>query len=122
MSKFKKIIDEIKGNEDFSEVKSIRLRDIFTGRILTKKFVRKQFFLIVLVAFCTFFYVDNRFYCEKQLAKEAKLKKEIRDLKYESLTISADLMRIGRQSHILKKINEKGIPLKENKTPPIVVE
>ena len=122
MSKFKKIIDEIKGNEDFSELKSISLRDIFTGRIFTKKIVVKQFLLIGLIAFCAFFYVDNRFYCEKQLAKEAKMKKEIRDLKYESLTISAELMKISRQSHVQKMINEKGIPLKENKTPPIVVE
>ena len=69
-----------------------------------------------------FLYVDNRYYCETQLSKELKLKREIQDVKYESLTISAELMEISRQSNVRKMIKERGLTLSESNTPPIVLE
>jgi hypothetical protein len=70
----------------------------------------------------TFLYVDNRFYCETQLAKEIDLKKKIQDVKYESLTISAELMEVSRQSNVMNKVNENGINLTQSTTPPIVID
>jgi len=75
-----------------------------------------------MIAALTFLYVDNRFYCETRLAKEIDLKKKIQDVKYESLTISAELMEISRQSNVMNKVNESGINLIQSTTPPIVIE
>src|ERR1035437_6804214 len=122
MSWFKKITDAIRGSEDFSDIKSSSLRDILNGNILTKKFFQKQYGLLIMIAVLTFFYVDNRFYCERQLANEIDLKKKIQDAKYESLTISAELMEISRQSNVMNKVNENGINLIQSTTPPIVIE
>lgn len=122
MSWFKKIADAIRGNEDFSDIKSSSVRDILNGNILTKKFFQKQYGLIIMIAVLTFLYVDNRYYCETQLAKEIDLKKKIQDGKYESLTISAELMEISRQSNVMKAVNDNGLDLIENTTPPIVIE
>jgi hypothetical protein len=115
---FKRIITAIIGNEDFSDMKSSTVRDIINGDILTKNFLRKQYALIGLIAFLTFMYVDNRFYCETQMSRVIELKKKIKDVKYESLTVSAQLMEISRQSSILKLLNEKGLDLKVIETPP----
>lgn len=122
MGWFKKISEAIKGSEDFSDMKSSTIRDIFNGNILTKKFLQKQYGLIIMIAALTFLYVDNRFYCETQLAKEIELKKKILDAKYESLTISAELMEISRQSNVMNKVNESGINLIQSFTPPVVIE
>ena len=122
MSWFKKIIDAIRGSEDFSDIKSSTIRDILNGEILSKNFLRKQYLLIIMIAILAFWYVDNRYTCETQLAKEIELKKEIQDLKYESLTISAELMEISRQSNVLKMVNENGLNLIQSTTPPIVIE
>ena len=122
MSLFKKIIEAIRGSEDFSDIKSSTLRDILNGNILTKKFLQKQYGLLIMIAALTFLYVDNRFYCETRLAKEIDLKKKIQDVKYESLTISAELMEISRQSNVMNKVNESGINLIQSTTPPIVIE
>lgn len=122
MSWFKKIIDAIRGSEDFSDIKSSTIRDILNGEILSKNFLRKQYRLIIMIAILAFWYVDNRYTCETQLAKEIELKKEIQDLKYESLTISAELMDISRQSNVLKMVNENGLNLIQSTTPPIVIE
>ncbi|HEY6915864.1 MAG TPA: FtsL-like putative cell division protein [Paludibacter sp.] len=118
----KKIAEAIIGSEDLSDIKSSSVRDILNGNILTKRFFQKQYGLILLVAVLAFLYVDNRYYCETQLAKEIELKKKIQDVKYESLTISAELMQISRQSNVLKMINERGVNLIRTSTPPIVIE
>jgi len=122
MSWFKKIADAIRGSEDFSDIKSSNVRDVLTGNILTKNFIRKQYGLIIMIAVLAFLYIDNRYYCETQLAKEIELKKQIQDAKYESLTISAELMEISRQSNVMKAVNDNGLNLIENTTPPIVIE
>ena len=122
MSWFKKIADAVRGSEDFSDIKSSSLRDILNGDILTKRFFQKQYGLLIMIAFLAFLYIDNRYYCETQLAKEIELKKKILDAKYESLTISAELMEISRQSNVMKAVNDNGLGLIENTTPPIVIE
>ncbi len=55
------------------------------------------------------------------IREEIKLKKQIQDLKYESLTISAELMQASRQSNVLNQINERGVRLIRSYTPPIVI-
>lgn len=122
MSWLKKIAEGIKGNEDFNDLKSSTLRDIINGNILTKKFLQKQYPLLIMLALIAFLYVDNRYYCERQLSKVLKLKREIQDVKYESLTISAELMKISRQSSIRQLIKERGLTLSEPNTPPVVLE
>jgi len=67
-------------------------------------------------------YVDNRYYCEKQVSKEVKLKKELQDVKFESLTISAELTKLSRRTYVLDYINSKGLSLKESPYAPVVIE
>lgn len=122
MSWFKKLIDNIKGSEDFSDIKSSGIRDVLNGNILTKKFIQKQYGIIIMIAVLAFVYVDNRYYCETQMAKEISLKKELKDLKYESLTISAELMQISRRSNVLRMVNERGLNLIETTKPPIKLD
>jgi hypothetical protein len=117
----KKIINGIVGSEHFSDIKSSSVRDILNGNILTKRFIQKQYGLIIMIAIFAFLYVDNRYYCETQLAKEVELKKSIQDLKYESLTNSAELMQLSRQSTVLQMINDRGVNLIQTATPPIVI-
>lgn len=122
MSWFKKISDAIRGSEDFSDIKSSTIRDILNGEILSKNFLKKQYGLFIMIALLAFMYVDNRYSCETQMAKEIELKKKIQDFKYESLTISSELMQISRQSSVLNMVKASGINLVETATPPIVIE
>ncbi len=122
MSWIKKIADGIKGNEDFSDIKSSTLRDVINGNFLTKKFFQKQYGLLIMIAILLFMYVDNRYYCETQQVKVIELKKQIQDVKYESLTISAQLMELSRQSNVLTKVKERGLNLAETDTPPVVIK
>lgn len=125
MSWIQKTIGSIKENEslkDFnlSKVSEI-LRDILNGNILTNKSFRRQYGLIIMISVLMFLYVGNRYACEAQLAREIELKKDIQDVKYESLTISAELIKLSRRSNVLKMINERGINIVEMKTPPVII-
>jgi len=122
MTWFKKIVTDIKGSEDFSDIKSSSLRDVLNGNILTKKFFQKQYGLLIMIVVLGFMYIDNRYYCETQIKRENQLQKQLKDIKYESLTISAELMEISRRSNVLKMINDKGLNLIEATEPPIKIE
>lgn len=122
MAWFKKLITDIKGSEDFSDIKSSSIRDVLNGNILTKKFIQKQYGLLIMLAVLAFAYIDNRYYCETQMKRENQLRKELKELKYESLTISAELMQISRRSNVLKMVNEKGLNLIEATEPPIKID
>lgn len=121
MSRFNKILEAIIGSEELAELKSSKFRDFLNGNILKKRFIQKQYGLLALVAVLIFIYIDNRYSCESQVADEIKLKKELEDIKFESLTISSELTTLGRRSFVLDFINQKGLQLKESPVAPIVI-
>jgi hypothetical protein len=122
MSWLKKIAEAIIGSEDFSDLKSSSFRDVLNGEIFTKNIFKRQYLLVIMLAVLAFLYVGNRYSCETQLAKEIELKKKIQDLKYESLTISAELMQISRQSSVMNMVNVNGLKLIQTSTSPVVIE
>ena len=75
-----------------------------------------------MIAVLGFVYIDNRYYVETQMNKENRLRRELRDVKYESLTISAELMQISRRSNVLRMIRERGLDLVESTEPPILID
>lgn len=122
MPVIKKFIEKIRQSEDLSDLRSSSVRDILNGNILTKKFIRRQYLLIILMVVLSIVYIDNRYSSEKQITNITELKRKIQDAKYESLTISAELMEISRQSNILLMLQSKGIQLRPGDTPPIVID
>ncbi|MDR1653446.1 MAG: hypothetical protein LBS01_07360 [Prevotellaceae bacterium] len=118
----REILERIKGSEDFSDLKSSSVHDLLNGNIFLKKFFRKQYLLLLLIAGLTFIYIDNRYYCEKQLKKSIQMTAELKDLKFELLAVSAELTKLSRRSNIIKQINDRGIDLKTGETPPIIVK
>lgn len=109
-----------KGN--FVQQQLTSLGYFLSGSIFFKTFIRQHWRLIILFVVLVMFYISNRYYYERLLAKEVKLKKELKDIKFESLTISAQLTAMGRRTYILDHIRSKGLLLQESFGPPIVVE
>jgi cell division protein FtsL len=118
----KKLIERIKQNEDFRDLASSSPKDILNGNILTKKFFRRQYLLIALIVFLAVLYINNRYESEKMMTQISTLKKDIQDAKYESLTISAELVEISRQSNIQQLLNSRNMKLKPGMQSPIVIK
>jgi hypothetical protein len=94
------------------------LKEILSGSMVSEKIILSNLGYLSLVTLLLAFYIGNRFHAEKITRMSARLHKEVRDLRAESLATSADLMRISRQSEVIRLVKEKGINLEELKAPP----
>jgi cell division protein FtsL len=121
MQWFRNLKETIQNTEGYSELKSGFLKNVINGNILTGSLFRKQYLLIITIVIMMIFYIDNRYTCETQLARSIELRNEIQDLKYESMTISAELMELSRRTNVIKMVKERGLELIETTTPPITI-
>jgi len=94
------------------------IKELLSGSMITEKIILKNLWYILLVTLLSAVYIGSRFHAEKITRETAKLQKEVRELRAESLSTSANLMFISRQSEVQKLIRERGLKLEELKTPP----
>jgi len=94
------------------------LKELMSGSMVTEKIILKNLWYIILITFLGAVYIGNRFHAERITRETAKLQREVKELRSESLSVSADLMYISRQSEVVKLVKSKGLSLEELKTPP----
>jgi len=101
-----------------SSAKRPFLKELLSGSMVSEKLILQNLGYISLITFLAAVYIGNRFHAERITSESAKLQREVRDLRSESLSTSADLMYVSRQSQVYSLIREKGLNLEELKTPP----
>ena len=94
------------------------IKELLSGSMVSEKIILKNLGFISLITFLTAVYIGNRFHAEKITRESTRLQREVKDLRAESLTTSADLMNISKQSEVFTLVKEKGLNLEELKTPP----
>ncbi len=90
------------------------LQNVLGGAYLstgTFKFFRYLLYLALLA----FIYIANNYYAENNIREINKLRKDIKELRYEYISVKTQLMHIEKQSQIAKKLEKRGI--KKNKQP-----
>lgn len=97
------------------------LKELLSGSMITEKIILNNLWFILFVTLLAAIYIANRFHAEKVTRETARLNKEVRELRSESLATSADLMYLSRQSEVYKLVKEKGLNLEELKTPPFKI-
>jgi superfamily II DNA/RNA helicase len=98
--------------------KKLSLLYILGGGILNEDFIVKHTKMIVLVVVLIFFFIGNRYTCMQKLREIDRLQQQLRDVRFEALSISSELTGNSRQSQIEQLIEEQGIDLEVAKTPP----
>ena len=94
------------------------MKELLSGNMITEKIILKYLGYISLITFLAAIYIGNRFHAEKTTRETAKLVREVKDLRAEALSTSADLMYVSRQSEVYRLVRERGLNLEEMKTPP----
>lgn len=97
------------------------IKELLSGTMVSEKIILKNLWYVLLITLLTAIYIGNRFHAEKITRELTKVQREVRDLRSESLSTSADLMYLSRQSEVFRLIKEKSLPLEELKTPPYKV-
>lgn len=98
--------------------KRLSLLYILGGGILKEDFIVRHTKMIVLVVVLIFFFIGNRYTCMQKLREIDRLQQQLRDVRFEALSISSELTGHSRQSQIELLIEEQGIDLEAAKTPP----
>jgi hypothetical protein len=94
------------------------LTELLSGIMFSERIILKNLGYISLITLLTAIYIGNRFHAEKITRETAKILREVKDLRAESLSTSADLMDISKQSEVFRLVKEKGLNLEELDTPP----
>jgi len=94
------------------------IRELLSGSMISEKIILKNLGYVSLITLLAAIYIGNRFNAEKLTRETDRLQREVKDLKAESLSTSASLMYISRQSEVYRLVREKGLNLEELKTPP----
>ena len=94
------------------------LKELLSGSMVSEKIILKNLGYIFLVTLLAAIYIGNRFHAEKITREITKIQQEVKDLRAESLSTSADLMNVSKQSEVFRMVREKGLNLEEMKAPP----
>ena len=108
------------GEEKISVVTLIK--DIVAGDVFLKEAVQKQFLFVGLLFLLSLIYVNNRFLYEKELREVERLRNEVKDLRYRSLTLSKNMKLAGRRTMIIETLDVMGVDLEESAKPIVVIE
>lgn len=121
MGFFHKTKDFISPKEELKESVGASVKELLDGRILADKVIRRNIAFILFLTFLGIFYIANGYSTEKLYKKKVAMEREVRDLRFESITTAAQLMFISKQSEVKRRVNEEGLDLQESKEPPIKI-
>ncbi|MEN8157746.1 MAG: FtsL-like putative cell division protein [Bacteroidota bacterium] len=97
---------------------SFSFRDLLDGNVLTRKVVLKQSRFILLLVVIAFISIANRNHAEKTVIRLNRLQGDVKEMRAKSITISSDLVKISRQSEVVRLVNRYELELEENLEPP----
>ncbi len=112
----------LSGKEEFKELKGISFKEFLYGRFLAGRSVGQHWGYLAFLVFLGVLYIGNRYQMERHLDKQAELLNELKELKYEAITTSSELMNMSKQSEVMERVNRAGIELEVLKTPPRKLE
>lgn len=98
--------------------KNFSLRDLVDGNVLTRKVVLKQSRFILLLVLIAFLSIANRNHAEKKVIQLNVLQDDVKEMRAKSISISSDLVKISRQSEVVRLVNRYNLGLEENLEPP----
>jgi cell division protein FtsL len=90
---------------------------VFGGNILTEGFIvnNMRFFVVMLII--VFVFISHRYTYLNKMSEIERLQRELKDAKYESLTISSSLTEASRQTEIEKLIKQYGLEIEISNEP-----
>jgi hypothetical protein len=94
------------------------IKELLSGTMIPENIILKNLGYVSLVALLGAIYIGNRFHAEKVTRETTRLIREVKDLRAESLSTSADLMYVSKQSEVFRLVRENGLNLEELQTPP----
>ncbi len=93
-------------------------RGLISGTIISESLILKDMKYSALIAVLAIIFISNKFSAERVERQIIVLEQEVRDMRAESLSVSAELGSVSRQSEITDLVKERGLGLEELREPP----
>ncbi|HBN47182.1 MAG TPA: hypothetical protein DD401_06185 [Prevotella sp.] len=117
------VIEETATEDESPQSIKFSLRKILGGDILNAAIIRRQVWLILLIAFFMVIYVSNRYSCQQDIIEIDKLHQQLTEAKYKALSSQSELTEVSRESNVLDMLkNNKDSVLKIASQPPYFIE
>lgn len=95
---------------------------VFGGNILTEGFIVNNMRFFVVLLMIIFVFISHRYSHLRKMSEIERLQYDLRDAKYESLTISSSLTEASRQTEIERLVEEYGLEIKISNEPIYYIE
>jgi len=111
-------IPKAKGEQPKAAGSSAVIRGMIDGTLLTRKSFTGQLPFVFFLAFMAMMYISNRYHAEKLRHNISETKNELSDLRAQSIFISAELMKLSRQTEVAEEVKKLGLTIRESEVPP----
>jgi hypothetical protein len=81
----------------------------FLGGEILKVSTFRLFPYLVFITFLAFVYIANNYYAERKIRQINKLRKELKEIRYEYITTKSKLTDLTKQSQLAKRLDHTGI-------------
>lgn len=98
------------------------LRGFFTGTLLARRPIARRYPLILLGAIYVIIYIGNHYSCDYKMRRQRELYKEVEDLRYEALSISAQLTEMSRGSVVEDSVKAQHPELEVAHQPFVIIK
>ena len=105
------------------EANVTNVRDLIKSIELNGEWFRRNLKFIMVTTLCLMVFVTNRYQAQQEQIEEAKLKKELAEMKYKWLTRFSELTTFTRQSRIEEQLKLNGdTTLTHSKQAPFLIK
>ncbi|MCU0377488.1 MAG: FtsL-like putative cell division protein [Bacteroidales bacterium] len=94
------------------------IKGLISGTFISERLILNNMRYVSLLFVIALIFITNRFQAERVEREIIKLEQEVRDMRAESLSVSAELGSVSRQSEVYDLVKERGLGLEELRTPP----
>lgn len=115
-------VEFIDHKEESKELNGTSLRDFLDGTVITRKNVVNQLPFLVFLCLIGIIYIGNRYHAEKVIRDISRMQEDVKNLRAEEITTASELMKISRQSEVIKIIKERDLGLVESTHPPAKIK
>ena len=98
--------------------KKITVREVLNGRFFESEWFRRNRILMFMIFLMLLTNISVRYKSEKVVREVTALEDSLKELRSESITIAAELMKLSRPSQIMDQIKKSGLQLETSKEPP----
>ncbi|MBR4267695.1 MAG: hypothetical protein IKQ46_16785 [Bacteroidales bacterium] len=116
------VVDESDQNSEVEEETETKfgLKSILDGSFISNEKFHSYFKFFLFLVGLAIAYITIRNNAEAIIRKNLLLQREVRELRAESIIISAQLMSISKETEVAKRVETKKLGLHEQKEPPMI--